>query len=63
MGKAMTGTDSKALWGEDPDKKNPCSSSICLNYSHFRVQSYTCIHSSYIRLSGDKNATRGGTSI
>ena len=40
MGKAMTVTDTKTLWGEDPDKRNPCSTSICLNYSHFRVQSY-----------------------
>ena len=40
MGKAMTVTDTKTLWGKDPDKRNPCSTSICLNYSHFRVQSY-----------------------
>ena len=41
MGKAMTVTDTKTLWGKDPDKRNPRSSiSICLNYSHFRVQSY-----------------------
>ena len=32
-------TDTKTLWGEDPDKKNR-SASNCLNYSHFRVQSY-----------------------
>ena len=40
MDKARTVTDAKALWGEDPDEKNLCSDSICLNYSHFRVQSY-----------------------
>ena len=40
MGKVMTVTDTKTLWGEDPDKRNPCSTSIFLNYSHFRVQSY-----------------------
>ena len=33
-------TDTKTLWGEDPDKRNLCSASICLNHSHFRVQSY-----------------------
>ena len=46
MGKAMAVTDSKTLWGENPDKRNPCSSSICLNYSHFRVQSY--LHSQFL---------------
>ena len=40
MGKAMTVTDTKTLWGKDPDKRNPCFTSICLKYSHFRVQSY-----------------------
>ena len=40
MDKATTVTDTKTLWGEDPDKRNPCSASICLNYSHFKVQSY-----------------------
>ena len=40
MGKATTVTDTKTLWGEDPDKRHPCSTSICLNYSHFRQQSY-----------------------
>ena len=40
MDKARTITDTKTLWGEDPDKRNPCSASICLNYSHLRVQSY-----------------------
>ena len=40
MDKARTITDTKTLWGEDPDKRNPCSASICLNYSHFRVLSY-----------------------
>ena len=48
MAKAMTVTDSKTLWGEDPDKRNPCSSSICLNYSHFRVQSY--LHSQFLHI-------------
>ena len=48
MGKAMTVTDSKTLWGEDPDKRNPCSSSICLNYSHFRVLSY--LHSQFLHI-------------
>ena len=47
MGKAMTVTDSKTLWGEDPDKRNPCSS-ICLNYSHFRVLSY--LHSQFLHI-------------
>ena len=37
MDKARTITDTKTLWGEDPDERNPCSASICLNYSHFRV--------------------------
>ena len=36
MDKARTITDTKTLWGEDPDKRNPCCASICLNYSHFR---------------------------
>ena len=40
MGKAMTVTDTKTLWAKDPDERNPRSTSICLNYSHFRVQSY-----------------------
>ena len=48
MGKAMTVTDSKTLWGEDPDKRNPCSSFICLNYYHFRVQSY--LHSQFFHI-------------
>ena len=45
MGKAMTVTDTKTLWGKDPDKRNPCFTSICLKYSHFRVQSY--LHSQF----------------
>ena len=28
MGKAMTVTNTKTLWGKDPDKRNPCSTSI-----------------------------------
>ena len=48
MGKAMTVTDTKTLWGEDPDKRNPCSTSICLNYSHFRVQSF--LHSQFLHI-------------
>ena len=48
MGKAMTVTDTKTLWGKDPDKRNPCSTSIRLNYSHFRVQSY--LHSQFLRI-------------
>ena len=40
MDKARAVTDTKTLWGEDPDKRNLCCASICLNYSHFRVQSY-----------------------
>ena len=40
MDKARTITDTKTLWGEDPDKRNLCSASICLNYSHFIVLSY-----------------------
>ena len=49
MGKAMTVTDTKTLWGKDPDKRNPCYSiSICLNYSHFRVQSY--LHSQFLHI-------------
>ena len=44
----MTVTDAKTLWGEDPDKRNLCSSYICLNYSHFRVQSY--LHSQFLHL-------------
>ena len=46
MDKARAVTDTKTLWGEDPDKRNPCSSSICLNYSHFRVQS--CLHTQFL---------------
>ena len=48
MGKAMTVTDTKTLWGEDPDKRNPCSTSICLKYSNFRVQSY--LHSQFLHV-------------
>ena len=48
MGKAMIVTDTKPLWGEDPDKRNPCSASICLNYSHFRVQLY--LHSQFLHI-------------
>ena len=40
MDKASTVTDTKTLQGEDPYKRNLCSASICLNYSHLRVQSY-----------------------
>ena len=40
MDKARTITDTKTFWGEDPDKRNPCSASIWLNNSHFRVLSY-----------------------
>ena len=46
MGKATTVTDTKTLWGEDPGKRDPCSTSICLNNSHFRVQSY--LHSQFL---------------
>ena len=49
MGKAMTVTDTKTLWGKDPDKRNSCSStSIGLNYSHFRVLSY--LHSQFLHI-------------
>ena len=49
MCKAMTVTDTKTLWGKDPDKRNPCYSiSIGLNYSHFRVQSY--LHSQFLHI-------------
>ena len=60
MGKAMTVTDTKTLWGEDPDKRNPCSTSICLNYSYFRVQFY--LHSQFLHNLGldNKNNTGGG---
>ena len=59
MGKATTVTDTKTLWGEDPDKRNPCSTSICLNYSHFRVQSY--LHSQFLHFFclDNKNNTHG----
>ena len=40
MDKATAVTDTKTLWGEDPDKRSLCSASIYLNYSHFRVHSY-----------------------
>ena len=40
MDKARKLTNTKTLWGEDADIINPCSASICLNYSHFRVLSY-----------------------
>ena len=60
MDKATTVTDRKTLWGEDPDKRNPCSASICLNYSHFRVQSY--LHSQNLTFFclDSKNNTGGG---
>ena len=48
MGKAMTVPNTKTLWGEDPDKRNPYSTSICLNYSHFRVQFY--LHSQFLHI-------------
>ena len=48
MDKATTVTDTKTLWGEDPDKRNPCSASICLNYSQFRVQSF--LHLQFLHL-------------
>ena len=60
MDKATTVIDTKTLWGEDPDKRNPCSASICSNYSNFRVQvlppfavlTFFCLDS--------KNNTHGG---
>ena len=59
MGKATTVTDTKTLWGEDPDKRNPCSTSICLNYSHFRVQSHQ--HLQFLHfLSGQQKQHPGG---
>ena len=61
MGKAMTVADTKTLWGEDPDKRNPCSASICLNYSHFRVQSYLHLQFLHFFCLDHKNNTRGGT--
>ena len=50
MDKVRTITDTKPLWGEDPDKRNPCSAYICLNYSHFRVLSY--LPSQFLHLFG-----------
>ena len=50
MDKVKTITDTKTLWGEDPDKRNPCSASICLNYSHFRVLSY--LHAQFLHFFG-----------
>ena len=44
----MTVADTKTLWEKDPDKRNPCSTSICLNYSHFRVQFY--LHSQFLHI-------------
>ena len=48
MGKAMTVTDTKTLLGKDPDKRNPCFTSIAL----ISECSPTCIRSSHIFLSG-----------
>ena len=36
MDKARTVTDTKTLWGEDPDKRNPCSASIALKLLSFQ---------------------------
>ena len=60
MGKATTVTDTKTSWGEDPDKRNPYSNSICLKYSHFRVQFY--LHSQFLHFFclDNKNNTGGG---
>ena len=60
MGKAMTVTDTKTLWGEDPDKRNPSSTSICMNDSHFRVQSYLRLQFLHFFCLDNKNNTRGG---
>ena len=37
MDKARTVHDTKTLWGEDPDKRNPSSASICLNTNYLRM--------------------------
>ena len=59
MDKAMTITNTKTLWGEDPDKRNPCSASICFHYSHFRVQSYLQTQFLYFFCLNSKNNTQG----
>ena len=43
MDKARTVTDTKTLWGVDPDKRNLCSASICLNITLISEYSPTCI--------------------
>ena len=60
MGNATTVTDTKTLWGENPDERNPCSTSICLNYCYFRVQSN--LHSQFLHFFclDNKNNTGGG---
>ena len=60
MGKAMTVTDTKTLWLKDPDKNSPCFASICLNYSHFRVQSYLLSQFSHIFVWTIKTTPEGG---
>ena len=35
MGKAMTVTDTKTLWGKNPDKRNPCSSTSTCSSTYF----------------------------
>ena len=59
MGNATTVTDTKALWGEDPDKRNSCSTSICLS-SLISECSPTCIRSSYIFFCLDNKDNTGG---
>ena len=48
MGKAMTVTDSKTLWGEDPDKKK--NMFFFHLFELLAFQSPTCIHNFYIFL-------------
>ena len=63
MGKAMTVTDTKKFVGKDPDKRNPFFTSICLNYSHFRVQSYLHSQFSHIFVWTIKTTPGGGGGV
>ena len=56
----MTVNDTKLCGGEDPDKRNTRFTSICLNYSHFRVQSYLHLQFLHIFVWTIKTTPGGG---